>query len=202
MKQLELGHVSSHAAMLSLPQTSSLAHRRSGATEHGAFHGFPETTVNFPTCPMTCPLFCYSLSHMGVSENSVPLNPMVLLIIIPVKWLFHWEYTLFSDKPISSLRFHGFLLRHVLDKPTVELQWSRYVLAAVQLSASSSARPRPWCPWCPWFMVKWNIGQYIYIYMGSAIDPCWLMIAWGIILDYSLGIMNTYDSQSKNGESR
>ena len=25
---------------------------------------------------------------------------MVLLIIIPIKWLFHWEYTLFSDKPI------------------------------------------------------------------------------------------------------
>ena len=37
---------------------------------------------------------------MGVSENSVPLNPMVLLIIIPIKWLFHWEYTLFSDKPV------------------------------------------------------------------------------------------------------
>ena len=30
----------------------------------------------------------------------VPLNPMVLLIIIPIKWLFHCEYTLFSDKPI------------------------------------------------------------------------------------------------------
>ena len=38
--------------------------------------------------------------YMGLSENSVPLNPMVLLIIIPIKWLFHWEYTLFSDKPI------------------------------------------------------------------------------------------------------
>jgi hypothetical protein len=25
-----------------------------------------------------------------------------LLIIIPIKWLFHWEYTLFSDKPISG----------------------------------------------------------------------------------------------------
>ena len=25
---------------------------------------------------------------------------MVLLIIIPIKLLFHWEYTLFSDKPI------------------------------------------------------------------------------------------------------
>jgi hypothetical protein len=24
---------------------------------------------------------------------------MVLLIIIPIKWLFVWEYTLFSDKP-------------------------------------------------------------------------------------------------------
>ena len=32
----------------------------------------------------------------------VPLNPMVLLIIIPIKWLFHWEYTLFSDKPKSQ----------------------------------------------------------------------------------------------------
>ena len=30
-----------------------------------------------------------------------PLNPMVLLIIIPIKWLFHWEYTPFSDKPMS-----------------------------------------------------------------------------------------------------
>ena len=45
--------------------------------------------------------------HMGLSENSVPLNPMVLLIIIPIKWLFHWEYTLFSDKPTY---WHGFFL--------------------------------------------------------------------------------------------
>ena len=36
---------------------------------------------------------------MGLSENSVPLHPMVLLIIIPTKWLFHWGYTPFSDKP-------------------------------------------------------------------------------------------------------
>ena len=34
-----------------------------------------------------------------VLKCCVPLNPMVLLIIIPIKWLFHWEYTLFSDKP-------------------------------------------------------------------------------------------------------
>ena len=33
------------------------------------------------------------VQYLGVSENSVPLNPMVLLIIIPIKWLFHWEYT-------------------------------------------------------------------------------------------------------------
>ena len=30
--------------------------------------------------------------HMGFSENSVPLHPMVLLIIIPTKWLFHWGF--------------------------------------------------------------------------------------------------------------
>ena len=44
--------------------------------------------------------------HMGLSENSVPLNPMVLLIIIPIKWLFHWEYTLFSDKYGPHLMFY------------------------------------------------------------------------------------------------
>ena len=42
-------------------------------------------------------------NEMGVSENRlVPLNPMVLLIIIPIKWLFHWGYTLFSDIPKCS----------------------------------------------------------------------------------------------------
>ena len=37
---------------------------------------------------------------MGVSENSVPLNPMVNDHYPVFKWLFHREYTLFSDKPI------------------------------------------------------------------------------------------------------
>ena len=35
----------------------------------------------------------FVISNMGVSENNVRLNPMVLLILIPIKWLFHWEYT-------------------------------------------------------------------------------------------------------------
>ena len=50
----------------------------------------------------TCTM--YNVPHLGVSENSVPLNPMVLLIITPIKWLFHWEYNLFSDKPIFVQR--------------------------------------------------------------------------------------------------
>ena len=37
--------------------------------------------------------------EMGVSENSVPLNPMVNDHYHYEKLLFHWEYTLFSDKP-------------------------------------------------------------------------------------------------------
>ena len=41
--------------------------------------------------------------NMGVSENSVPHFPQWLMIIIPIKWLFHWEYTLFSDKPIWKI---------------------------------------------------------------------------------------------------
>ena len=40
--------------------------------------------------------------YIGVSENSVPLNPMVLLIIIPIKWLaiIGNINPTFSDKPI------------------------------------------------------------------------------------------------------
>ena len=36
-----------------------------------------------------------------------PNGPMVLLIIIPTKWLFHWGYTPFSDIPISHVEFHS-----------------------------------------------------------------------------------------------
>ena len=57
----------------------------------------------FGLYPIICLVYTQYVGHrqlyphdMGVSENSVPLNPMVLLIILPIKWLFVWEYTLFS----------------------------------------------------------------------------------------------------------
>ena len=37
--------------------------------------------------------------------------PMVLLIIIPIKWLFVWEYSLFSDKPKWSDKKNSELAR-------------------------------------------------------------------------------------------
>ena len=42
---------------------------------------------------------------MGLSENVVyPIVPNGFADHYPVfKWLFHWEYTLFSDKPMSTL---------------------------------------------------------------------------------------------------
>ena len=54
---------------------------------------------------------------MGLSENSVPLNPMVNDHYPVFKWLFHWEYTLFSDKPIydNVLNFMLFFLCIILD---------------------------------------------------------------------------------------
>ena len=45
------------------------------------------------------------ISHGCVWKWCTPLYPMVLLIIIPIKWLFHWEYTLFSDKPTWFISF-------------------------------------------------------------------------------------------------
>ena len=48
--------------------------------------------------------------YMGVSDNSVPLNPMVLLIIIPIKWLFHWEYIpYFQTNPYPYAILHAIL---------------------------------------------------------------------------------------------
>ena len=46
---------------------------------------------------------------MGVSENVVyPIVPNGFADHYPYeKWLFHWEYTPFSDKPIC---LHGFAL--------------------------------------------------------------------------------------------
>ena len=50
---------------------------------------------------------------MGVSENSVPLNPMVNDQTIPIKLLFHWEYTQhFQTNPD-----HGPLVLSALNPP-------------------------------------------------------------------------------------
>ena len=40
---------------------------------------------------------------MGLSENVVYPYTQWLMIIIPTKWLFHWEYTPFSDIPILPM---------------------------------------------------------------------------------------------------
>ena len=49
----------------------------------------------------------YTIFYTGVSENSVPLNPLVNDHYPYEKWLFHCEYTIFSDKPIP----HSFFFR-------------------------------------------------------------------------------------------
>ena len=52
---------------------------------------------------------------LGLSENSVPLNPMVFMIIIPIKWLFHWEYTQhFQTNPTMYSMFHT--ISHICSK--------------------------------------------------------------------------------------
>ena len=38
------------------------------------------------------PVWASKKKYGCVWKCCVPLNPMVLLIIIPIKWLFHWEY--------------------------------------------------------------------------------------------------------------
>ena len=76
-----------------------------------------------------------SACHMGVSENSVPLNPMVFMIIIHIKWLFHWEYTQhFQTNPVPNI----FMLCQV-DSP-------KTVPALLPISASPFCTNL--CLWC------------------------------------------------------
>ena len=83
-----------------------------------------------------CQLYIYI--YMGVSENSVPLNPMVNDHYPYEKWLFHWEYTLFSDKPIY-IYICSWEILHQLD-------WSKnFLVAAGAVSPSWPWKVRAKC---------------------------------------------------------
>ena len=91
-----------------------------------------------------------------MSENSVSLNPMVLLIIIPIKWLFHWEYTLFSDKPIWQLLVWQTKAEKRGDHYSLE-QTSPESLPALSIEGNAkkccrSAQQKPLCP------LLWPLG--------------------------------------------
>ena len=71
----------------------------------------------------------FQLLHVGLSENSVPLNPMVLLIIIPMKNCYNWGYTPFSDKPMclrTSFSPASHHLCHVSHKQNARNALSQY----------------------------------------------------------------------------
>ena len=68
-----------------------------------------------------------SFMHMGVSENSVPLNPLVNNHYPYEKWLFHWEYTQhFQTNPyefqgLSTLNLNS----GCFSTSAIERQWFR-----------------------------------------------------------------------------
>ena len=64
-----------------------------------------------------------------------PLYPMVLLIIIPIKWLFHWEYTQhFQTNPLQE---NGMFV----DPQRVGLQLSAHLVVFRGLAQPSISRP-------------------------------------------------------------
>ena len=89
---------------------------------------------------------------MGLSENSVPLNPMVLLIIIPIKWLFHWEYTLFSDIPICLMHKSSFspcsprIFHHVVPG-TLRSSWAAPSAPAPLAPRGAGGPKQRWIGW-------------------------------------------------------
>ena len=127
-----------------------------------------------PGCfPMKTPPFV----DVGVSENSVPLNPMVFMIIIPIKWLFHWEYTLFSDKPMFfSLKPP--ICRWFSHSQRVKRNsfWS-YRLSKGR-AAVCHQEPAVWDPksrscWLVRSYTTWMFGNYELSHMGKRFQVWW-----------------------------
>ena len=58
------------------------------------------TVITFHHPPIPC--FAISLGYIYIWVCLKIAYPYTqwLMTIIPIEWLFHWEYTLFSDKPI------------------------------------------------------------------------------------------------------
>ena len=101
---------------------------------------FPWISHPHPHIVRIVPIKCYK--HMGLSENSVPLHPMVLLIVIPTKWLFHWGYTPFSDIPIYAISFYLLVSIH-LRRNNIS-----------QIHVAKGGDPR----WVRWVAGFWTVG--------------------------------------------
>ena len=69
----------------------------------------------FTSFPYHVHIISISFPHLGLSENSVPLHPMVLLIIIPTKWLFHWGYT----QHFQTYPFLPWILQVIVESPEI-----------------------------------------------------------------------------------
>ena len=117
--------------------------------------------------------YVYIYIYMGVSENGVPLNPMVLLIIIPIKWLFHWEYTQhFQTNPYTHLYDQG-----------MSVATSRRCELCKGLGPT-----RPSERWCgnhivgsmdiSWHIYVYMLCVYVYIYIYTNIYVCICMYVY------------------------
>jgi hypothetical protein len=73
---------------------------------------------------------------------------MVLLIIIPIKWLFHWEYTLFSDKPMLFKK-----VNFVLSPIATLSPYSPGLISTLAVPGTE----RGWC----WDLVPWPVILWI-----------------------------------------
>ena len=85
-------------------QIATKGHGHSGNHEFctSAWVGNVERSTNSGKKPWTEAVQPWKvLKWVCLKMLCTPLYPMVFMIIIPIKWLFHWEYTLFSDKPTS-----------------------------------------------------------------------------------------------------
>ena len=87
-----------------------------------------------------------------------------LMIIIPIKWLFHWEYTLFSDKPVCfddvkcsqhqqqshlSAQFDSMTVPQLKEKAKEALsQWLSLETVGDSWRYVEISAPWLWCSYC------------------------------------------------------
>ena len=118
------------------------------------------------------------------------------MIIIPIKWLFHWEYTLFSDKPNSSEQCSIAWLVDDFGESRI-LEWNRMDKLMISSWITMNSQYSHFSTqYFHWDFIGFSVRTEVFLWLNDVIkpgesgifsppkvsdSPTWLHVRWGHI---------------------